>query len=70
MLDKLFSDHQGNPSSMRLFVAFIIIAQIGVWGAYCLRNNVFEPMDWQSMLTILGSLYFKQAQKTTELSKE
>lgn len=61
-----FKEDNGNFSSMRLLVAFIIVVQMLGWVSVVLRTGTLPPLDWQQSLPVVGSLLAKAWQKGKE----
>jgi hypothetical protein len=67
MLQKIYSDDGGNPSSMRLLVAFVVAAQVLVW-AYCsIKSGVLQPLALENTASIIGPLAVQAWQKGKEI---
>ena len=65
----ILSDNAGNPSSMRLVVALVVLIQVGTWAYVSVKTVSLAPMDWQQIMAILGPLGIQMTQKGKELSE-
>lgn len=62
----ILEDNGGNPSSMRILVAFIVVIQMIGWAFVCFKTTTLPPMDWQQVATVIGALGVKAYQKGKE----
>lgn len=56
----------GQESSMRLLVAFIVVAIIGTWSMVSIKTNAIAPLNLETVLALIGSLLAKAWQKEKE----
>ncbi len=65
-ISNFLKENNGNESSMRLLVAFIVVAVMGTWSYVSVKTSVMAPLDLPTVLTIVGSLLAKAWQKEKE----
>jgi len=63
---QLFSEDNGNLSSMRVLSGIVVVTVLGTWAAHCLQNNVLVGFDYQDIGLILGAMGVKAYQKKNE----
>lgn len=64
----MFSDHMGNPSSMRPLVYVVVLEQVlsHAWVTFNLRTTM-PTMDWTGMIQVVGAIGALAWQKKSEL---
>jgi len=59
-------EDNGNESSMRLLVAFIVVMVIATWGYVSITTKTIAPLQWEQVGAVLGALIAKGWQKGKE----
>lgn len=67
-LQKIFSDGGGNPSSMRVLVSFVVVAQVLVWAFCSIKAGLPQPLDLENTMSIIGPMIVQVWQKGKEAS--
>jgi hypothetical protein len=67
---KAFTEQNGDPSSMRLIAAFIIFVIMFNWTFYNVSQQQLAPLNWESVMAVLGTLFVKAYQKGKENGKD
>lgn len=65
-LTNIFSEGNGNLSSMRVLISFVIAIVTLTWAVTCIRQGVLIGFDWQEVGLITGLLGVKAYQKGKE----
>ncbi len=65
-LKNIFSQDNGNPSSMRVLTAFVVISVISVWGYISIITKTLAPFPAEGAVAIIGALGAKAWQKGKE----
>jgi len=66
LLKKIFSEDNGNSSSMRILVAFVIVIVLFNWTWINIKTGQIIAFDWQDLGLIIGPLFAKAYQKGKE----
>ena len=61
-----FSTQAGEPSSMRLLVAFVVVLKLSVWAYLCIKSGQNIPFSVEDIGVIVGVLGAKAYQKGKE----
>ena len=65
-LKQMFSEDNGNLSSMRLLSTLIVVIVLGNWTWFNITNNTIAGFDVQDIGLVLGALGIKGWQKRSE----
>ena len=63
---QMFSENNGELSSMRVLSGIVVVTVLGTWAIHCLQNNVLVGFDYQDIGLVLGALGAKAYQKKNE----
>lgn len=63
---RFLQEDNGNESSMRLLVAFVVLAIMGTWAYVSIVAKSLQPLDWQTVGALVGPLFAKAWQKGRE----
>lgn len=66
-IGNFLKEANGNESSMRLLVAFIVVVIMGSWGYVSIATKTLAPLDWQTVGALIGALIAKGYQKKNEV---
>ena len=66
LLLKVISDKTGDPSTMRIAVLIIVAVVLGNWTYLTIHTGQSQPLDWEQVGLILGSLTAKAVQSKIE----
>ena len=61
-----FQEDNGNPSSMRLMVGFVVVTILGTWSFLSIKTGAFVVIPTEVAGILLGSLGIKAWQKGKE----
>ena len=64
----LVADNNGDPSTMRVATLLVILAVLGNWVFLTMHTGQQQPLDWQQVGLVLGSLTAKTVQTGIEKS--
>lgn len=65
-LKAILEEAPGEPSTMRLMVAIVVIIQMVGWAYVVFRTGTLPPIDWQQIGLVVGPLMAKAWQKGKE----
>lgn len=63
---ELVQGTDGSPSTMRVGVLLVLLAVLFNWCYLTVKSGSQQPLDWQQVSIILGSLGFKALQRQFE----
>ena len=66
ILRELFSEDNGNLSTMRILVSFIVFVIMFNYTYFCLSSGTLASFSWSDLMVILGPLMMKSYQKGKE----
>jgi len=67
---KIFSEDNGNLSSMRLIVFIIIVTVLFNWTYINIISKTLSPLNWADIMLVIGPLITKVYQKGKEKTSE
>jgi len=67
-LTSLFSDGDGQLSTMRVLAACVVIPIMAVWVVLSIKAGKMLPIDWSQIAAIAGAFGFKAVQSFAELA--
>ncbi len=65
-LKMLLSEDNGNPSTMRVVVALVVLIMVGTWAYVSISNKALAPMSVEEVGLMLGAMGIKAFQKGKE----
>lgn len=65
-LKSILSEQNGEGSTMRVMVAFVVGIQMIGWAYVVFRTGTLPPIDWQQIGLVVGPLLAKAWQKGKE----
>jgi len=65
-LTNFLKEDNGNESSMRALVAFIVVVVIATWAYVSITTKAIAPLNWEQVGAVLGALMAKAWQKGKE----
>lgn len=65
-ISNFLKESNGNESSMRMLVAFIVAVIMGTWCFVSIKTSALAPLNMETVLALLGSLMAKAWQKGKE----
>ena len=65
-LKTLIAGTSGDPSTMRVAVLLVLLAVLFNWVFLTVKTGTEQPLDWEQVSIILGSLFAKVAQYKME----
>ena len=66
MLHDAISDPSGQPSTMRLLVALVVIDVMVTWTVVTIKAGTWQPLDWGTVTLVLSVLGVKAWQRGRE----
>jgi hypothetical protein len=69
-IKSILSDNAGNPSSMRLVVALVVLIQVCTWAFVSIKSGTLAPLSWEQITAIVGPLGVQANQKGKEVAAE
>lgn len=67
--NKIFSEDNGNLSSMRIIVFIIVIVVLFNWTYYNIISGTLTGFNWEDIAVLVGPLLAKSYQKGKEVKK-
>ena len=65
-LSNFLKESNGDESSMRLLVAFVVVVVISTWAYVSITTKALAPLQWEQVGAVLGALIAKAWQKGKE----
>ena len=66
MIKEMFSEDNGNLSTIRMLVSFIVFVMMFNYTFFCLSSGTLASFSWSDLMMVLGPLLVKSYQKIKE----
>ena len=66
MIEKIFTEDNGNPSTMRVLVFIVVCTVLFNWTYYNITTGTLTSFEMNELGALLGPFFFKAYQKGKE----
>jgi hypothetical protein len=62
----MLQEADGSLSTMRILACFVVAVVVLTWGIISVMKGEMQPLSWQDVVTVVGTLFAKAYQRGNE----